>query len=216
MPLLLQPGAPQPPPPSLTGNEVLLDPRNPEVCMVKGIMFAARHRFLKEQFGQGALESILAPLSARTRAYAENPLASSWCEFASLVEFDRTIHERLGDRHPNILSLVGAASAEYGIGKVYRVLDSVELMKFLEGIVLFHERFQKYGRVVCTATPAGAQMAYLDYVCHSPIFCASAIGFFLEAILRHGGRQPHVEELKCTCRGDGVCLYDLQWSQAKG
>lgn len=213
MPLLLQPGAPQPPPPALSGAEVLVDPRNPEICMVKGIMFAARHRFLKEQFGPDELEAILGGLSDRTRPYAESPLASAWCEFASLVEFDRAIHRRLGDRHPNILALVGAASAEYGIGKVYRSLDSAELMKFLEGIALFHERFQRYGRVVCSATPDGAQMAYHDYVCHSPIFCASAIGFFLEAILRHGGRRPHVDEPKCTCRGDDVCLYDLRWSR---
>jgi hypothetical protein len=211
MPLLLQPGAPRPPAPSLVGNEVLVDPRHPEICMVKGIMFAARHRFLKEHFGQAVLETVLAPLSARTRGYAENPLASAWCEFGSLVEFDRTIHRELSDRHPDILALVGAASAEYGIGKVYRVLDSGELRKFLEGIAAFHERFQKYGRVVCTATPDGAQMSYLDYVCHSPIFCASAIGFFLEAILRHGGHRPRVEETKCTCRGDDVCLYDLRW-----
>jgi hypothetical protein len=200
------------PPPSLAGDERLVDPSRPDICYVKGIMFAARHRFLKEQFGEAELEAVLARLSRKTRGYAELPLAGSWYEFASLVEFDRAIHDRLGPRHPNALAMVGAASAAYGIGRVYRALDSAELMKFLEGIPLFHEQYQKYGRVECTPTPRGAQMAYFDYVCYSPVFCASAIGFFLEAILRHGGREPRVAELKCTCRGEGVCLYDLRWS----
>jgi hypothetical protein len=211
MPLLLQSERPFLSAPVLTGEERLVDPQRPEICMVKGVMFAARRRFLKEQFGDAELQAILGALSAQTRAYAENPLAGSWCEFAALVELDRAIHQRLSRSRPDILTLLGAASAEYGIGRIYRALDTGELTKFLEGIASFHQQYQKYGRTVFTRTSGGAQMAYHDYVCYSPVFCASAPGFYVEAILRHGGRHPEVEELKCTCRGDGVCLYDLRW-----
>jgi len=55
-------------------------------------------------------------------------------------------------------------------------------------------------------------MACYDNPCYSPLYCASAVGFFWEALLRHGARQARVEESKCHCRGDRVCLYELEWS----
>ena len=199
-------------PPRLGGREVLVDPANPGTCKVKGVMFAARQRFVKEVFGAEEFRQLVAGLSARTQACAKAPLAGSWYEFASLVEYDRALHLRFSERYPHVLALLGAASAEYGLGKVYRALDEKELIEFLNGIANFHAQFQDYGRVVFTPTPGGGRMAYHDYACYSPIFCASAIGFFMEAILRHGGQAPRVEEVRCHCQGDGVCLYDLRWS----
>ena len=89
-------------------------------------------------------------------------------------------------KQPNILALAGAASAEYGIGKVYKALDSAELMKFLENEATFHSQFQKFGNVEFQQTPRGGRMIYTSYPVYSPVYCASAVGFFLEAILRHG------------------------------
>src|SRR5262245_53850975 len=171
MSLLLQRGAPRPIP-SLTGKEILVDPQNPGACMVKGVMFVSRERFLKENFGNAGFQDVLARLGPRTRSYAAMPLAVSWCEFASLVEYDRAIHQQFSSRYPHILALVGAASAEYGIGKIYRALDDKELVGFLEGIARFHEQYQNYGRVTFTRTPGGGEMAYHDYPCYSPVFCA--------------------------------------------
>jgi hypothetical protein len=211
MSLLLQRGEPRPIP-LLSGHEVLVDARDPARCMVKGVMFVSRERFLRDQFGAAAFQDLLGRLSPRTRSYAAMPLAGTWCEFASLVEFDRATYERFHRSHPHVLSLMGAASAEYGIGKIYRALDDARLITFLEGIARFHEQYQKYGRVTFTRTGKGGRMAYHDYPCYSPVFCASAFGFFLEAILRHGGKEPGVTEPQCHCRGDKVCLYELEWT----
>jgi hypothetical protein len=211
MSLLLQRGEPRPLP-ALSGQELLVDTRDPSRCMVKGVMFLSRERFLREELGAAAVRALLGKLSSQTRSYAAMPLAGSWCEFASLVEYDRAIYEEFHGQYPHILALVGAASAEYGIGKIYRALDDVELVGFLQGIARFHEQYQRYGRVSFTRTSRGGQMAYHDYPCYSPVFCASGFGFFLEAILRHGGKEPRVTEPQCHCRGDRVCLYELEWS----
>ena len=56
-----------------------------------------------------------------------------------------------------------------------------------------------------------ARMRYLGYPCYSRYFCASGNGFFLEAILRHGGKHPDVHEVRCHCWGDGVCEYEMTW-----
>lgn len=210
MPLLLQRPVTPDLVPNLTGNEVLVGP-DPEICKIKGVMFGGRKAFVMEQFGEQGYYDTLVGLSAKTLNYARNPIATIWCEFEALVEYDKAIYERWHERYPHILALLGASSAELGIGTVYRSLDSEELLKFLEKIALFHEKYQKFGRLTFEATRAGARMTYHDYPCFSRYFCASAVGFFMESILRHGGTSPTVRETKCHCFGDGICRFDLEW-----
>ncbi len=211
MSLLFERGSSLSSPPDLSGREVLDDPKQPGKCMVKGVMLVGRQKFLREQFGERELQAVLERLSPGTQKFAATPLSGSWIPFSALMEYDKAIYEHFKARHPNILALVGAASAEYGIGTVYRVLDNKELTKFLEGIVHFHEQYQRFGRVTYTKTPTGGVMEYFDYPCFSRVFCESALGFFQEAVLRHGGKEPKVVETKCHCRGDSVCRYEMTW-----
>ena len=194
----------------LEGKEVLAGP-DPSVCKVKGVMFGARKHFLVEQLGEEGFVKFLQRLTPRTKQYTKMPMASSWCEFESLIELDRAIHEEMKSKHPNVLALVGAASAELGIGKVYKSIDSAELAKFLETNAQFHDQYQKFGRVKFEKTPSGAKMIYSGYPCYSPVYCASAYGYFLESILRHGGSEPKVTETRCQCRGDSSCTFEMIW-----
>jgi len=210
MSLLFQRKGPPAPLPRLDGKEVLVG-ANPDVAKVKGVLFSGRKQFLLEVAGEEGFAAILAKLSPRTASYAKTPLASSWCEFATVVELDRAIYEALKQKYPNALALIGAASAELGIGRVYKSLDSTELIKFLENQALFHSQFQKFGNVRFEKTANGGRMIFSDYPVYSPIYCASASGFYLESILRHGGTDPSVVETKCTTLGDGFCAYDMTW-----
>src|SRR5204863_5506406 len=142
-----------------------------------------RKQFLLDTLGEEGFIKLLAKLTPRTRGYAKTPLASSWCEFESLIELDRAIHEELKANYPNVLALIGAASAELGIGRVYKSLDSAELTKFLENNALFHSQYQKFGTMRYEKTPVGGRVVYTDYPCYSPIYCASAFGYFLETML---------------------------------
>jgi len=196
--------------PRLEGKEVRVGP-DPTVCKVKGVMFGGRKAFLLETLGEAGFARLLEKLTPRTRGYVKTPLASSWCEFESLIELDHAIHEEMKGTHPNVLALIGAASAELGIGRVYRSLDSEELEKFLENNALFHNQYQKFGVVKFEKTPKGARMIYSNYPCYSPVYCASAIGYFQESILRHGGTDPAVVETKCQCHGDKTCTFEMTW-----
>src|SRR6185436_4555398 len=138
----------------LEGKEVLVGP-DPNVAKVKGVMFGGRKQFLVDTLGEPGFLELIEKLSPRTRGYVKTPLASSWCEFDSLVELDRTIYENLKSKYPNVLALIGAASAELGIGRVYRSLDSEQLEQFLENNALFHDQYQKFGNVKFEKTPNG-------------------------------------------------------------
>ena len=196
--------------PRLEGKEVLTGP-NPEIAKVKGVIFAGRKQFLTDFAGEETVKTVAAKLSPRTAGYLRAPMASAWCEFASLIELDRAIYDSFHHKQPNILALAGAASAEYGIGRVYKALDSAELVKFLENEAMFHSQFQKFGNVQFEQTTRGGRMIYSNYPVYSPVYCASAVGFFIEAILRHGGEEPAVLETRCQCHGQPSCTFDLAW-----
>ena len=196
--------------PRLEGKEILVGP-DPSVCKVKGVMFGARKQFLIETLGEDGFRKFLETLSPRTRNYIKMPLASHWCEFESVIELDRAIHEALKAQYPNVLALIGAASAELGIGRVYKVLDSAELTQFFATNAQFHDQYQKFGSVRFEKTPSGGRMIYSDYPCYSPVYCATAHGYFLESIMRHGGSDPTVTETKCQCHGDRTCTFEMTW-----
>jgi predicted hydrocarbon binding protein len=210
MSLLLERKGTSAPLPRLDGKEILVG-ANPDAAKVKGVMFGGRKQFLIDSTGEQGFYNLLAHLSPRTMTYTRTPLASSWCEFESLIELDRTIHETLKAKYPNVLALIGAASAELGIGRVYKSLDSAELLKFLENNALFHSQYQKFGNVRFEKAANGAKMIYSDYPCYSPIYCASAHGYFIESILRHGGTDPNVSETKCQTLGDVSCTFEMTW-----
>jgi len=210
MSLLLQQGGPRRGPAPMIGREVLVGP-DPDVCKVKGVMFAARREFLMKDIGERTFYSIVSKLSPDTMRVAMHPVAGSWYDFAAIVEYDRAIWSSCHETYPYILDLIGAASAELGITRVFSQLDEAELFAFLEKLAQFHEQYQSYGRLTAERTATGARMHYHDYPCYSPVFCASGHGFLLEAIMRHGGRDAEVVETKCHCRGDEVCTYELTW-----
>jgi len=174
-------------------------------------MFGGRRQFLLDTLGAAELNTFAEKLPPRTRGYTRTPLASSWCEFESLIELDRAIHEELKGKYPNVLALIGAASAELGIGRIYRSLDSDELVKFLENNAVFHDKYQKFGTMHFEKTPSGGRVVYANYPVYSPVFCASAVGYFMESMLRHGARDPKVVETRCQCHGDKTCTFELTW-----
>ena len=210
MSLLYQLKGSSAPLPRLEGKELLVGP-DPSVCKVKGVMFGGRKQFLIDIAGEQAFYDVLSRLPARAMQYARTPLASAWCEFEALIELDRAIYETLKAKYPNVLALIGAASAELGIGRVYKSLDSTELSKFLENGALFHSQYQKFGTQRYEKTANGGRIVYSGYPCYSPIYCASAFGYFLETILRHGGTDPGVAETKCQTLGDASCTFELTW-----
>jgi predicted hydrocarbon binding protein len=209
MSLLMQRKAPAAAP-RIEGKEVL-EGNDPSVAKVKGVMFGGRKQFLLDLIGEARFNALVEKLTPRTRNYARTPLASSWCEFASIVELDRAIHDELKAEYPHILALAGAASAELGIGRIYRSLDSDSLVEFFETNARFHDQYQKFGKVRFEKTPSGGRVIHSDYPVYSPVYCASAVGYFMEAILRHGGSDPSVVETKCQCRGDATCTFDMKW-----
>jgi hypothetical protein len=51
-----------------------------------------------------------------------------------------------------------------------------------------------------------------DYPEYSPVFCASATGYYEGALqMMHVPGPIVAAEALCHCAGDGVCRFDLSW-----
>lgn len=206
-PLLMQIGGPPQGAFKLIGQEKLTD--DP----VSGVMFGARKEVITQLFGDRAFYSIIAKLTPETLKIALSPSAEAWYPFRALVEYDRATHDTLAPQCAYVLELLGAASAELGMTRVHRKLNREKLAEFLDQVAPFHSHFQKFGRAEVEQRHGHAHVRYLEYPCWSPIFCASGIGYFLEAVMRHGGRDAAVTHPQCMTRGDAVCDYELTWSE---
>jgi len=206
-PLLMQIGGPPQGAFPLAGREKLTDDQ------VSGVMFGARKEVITQLFGDRSFYSIIAKLTPETLKIALSPSAEAWYPFRSLVEYDRATHDTLAPQCPYVLELLGAASAELGMMRVYRKLNREKLAEFLQQVAPFHSHFQKFGRAEVEQCHGNAHVRYLDYPCYSPIFCASGIGYFLEAVMRHGGQNADVKHPQCLTRGDDVCDFELSWRE---
>ena len=72
MSLLLQQGGPKRGAAPMIGREVLTGP-DPDICKVKGVMFAARREFLMKGFGERTFYSIVSKLNPDTMRVAIPP-----------------------------------------------------------------------------------------------------------------------------------------------
>jgi predicted hydrocarbon binding protein len=55
-------------------------------------------------------------------------------------------------------------------------------------------------------------MVHAAYPCFSPVYCASAIGYYEQALLIHHAIPTRVEETSCQCDGDPSCTFELGWA----
>ena len=189
----------------LSASKEKLEPGN-----VKGSMVRAHLDWLKEHHPEVSVQELLKDYPEVAAKLGRGVLASAWYPFAYLIAVDRAIYERFKGQQPDVLRELGRHSAR---ANVTTVISSLSLQEFFRNSVKLHDRFQDYGRAEFEEISNKAcRMTYHDYTCYSPYFCESALGFFEECTKLWGGKNAKAVELKCCCRGDDVCLYQMTWS----
>ncbi len=140
-------------------------------------------------------------------------LVGEWYPFAWLVALDRAIAKQFGQGDPAFLRELGRYSARINVSTTYRAFDRKAAHDFFANSALLHRQFQDFGsaRYERTGETSG-RMIHEAYPCFSPVFCESAIGYYEECILTHGGQTPTVVETECQCAGGRTCSFQMQWA----
>lgn len=181
--------------------------------MIKGGMMAAHVAFATKDRSPEEITRFWSLLPHEVRMAAGGMLlAIKWYPFTHLIAVDRAIVDVYGHGHIDILRAVGAHSARLNLGGVYKAYRRESIHDFLENNARLLPQFQDFGQAAYVKTGALAgSMIITGYSSYSPLYCASAIGFYQEALQIHDARDVHVEETSCQCRGDRGCTFSLRW-----
>ena len=140
-------------------------------------------------------------------------LATDWVPLRALVAIDRAIAKAAGGAPDDVFRGLGRHSATSNLAGVYRGFVQEEPHRFFERTGLLHDRFQNFGRFTYERTAARSGRIRLDgYDEYSPVYCASAVGYYEGALQTMGPPGPiRVSETQCQCAGDPACVFDLSW-----
>jgi predicted hydrocarbon binding protein len=127
-----------------------------------------------------------------------------------VVTLDRAIADQYGK---NVLKELGRFSAKINLDTTYRLYKREDIHEFFRRSAALHAQFMDFGDAVYEKTgDHSGRMVHSGYACFSPTYCASAIGYYEEALRIHGGRNVIVTETSCHCAGDSSCTFVLRWS----
>jgi hypothetical protein len=175
---------------------------------VKGVMVRAHVDWVRDHRDRDEVIEFFEAIPRGMRTV----LAASWYDFADVVALDRVIMDRFGNGELSFLRELGAYSARQSLTGVYRFFQRAGVHEFFRRSALLHGQFQDFGSAVYEELAGTAgRMIHGHYSSYSPLYCASAVGFYRECIRLHGGMRIEVWEQECQCRGDGECVFELAW-----
>jgi hypothetical protein len=141
-----------------------------------------------------------------------NVLVASWYSFDDAMKLDRIIVDRFGDGDLRFLQQLGAYSARLNLTGVYRFFQRAGVHEFFRNSARLHSQFQDFGTAAYhELSSCEGQMVHEGYTSYSPLYCASALGFYRTCIELHGGKEIDVWESHCQCRGEASCTFEMLW-----
>lgn len=140
-------------------------------------------------------------------------LDTDWVPFRSVIQIDRAIAETVGAPPEQVFRDLGRHSAQLNLAGVYKSFVVDEPHRFFDRASSLHERFQSFGHCRYERLGERSGRITLDgYDEYSPVYCASAPGYYEEALrMMHVPGPIRVTETNCQCAGDPACIYELSW-----
>ena len=177
---------------------------------VKGGMLRAHLDWVRRTHDDDALTKLVRALPEKASHEIATTLPTSWCSFETLIALDRAIATQYGH---NVLKDLGRFSARINLDTTYRLYKRDDIHDFFKRSAALHSQFQDFGTARYEQNgDHGGRMFHSGYACFSPAYCASAIGYYEEALRIHNGRNVIVTEASCQCAGDASCTFVLRWA----
>lgn len=180
---------------------------------VKGTVLRAHLDWVRDSGSREQTIEFFESLPPEVLRYATNTLPSAWYPFAALIGIDRVIVTLFGQGRSSFAEELGRYSAHRNLAAVATLLEGTDPHLYFRRTSLLHGQFQDFGTASWIADSASSgTMLHTKYVCYSPLYCASAVGFYREALRMHGRSNTHVRETSCQCLGENACRFELSWS----
>ncbi len=181
---------------------------------IKGGVLHARIEFVREHFGEGAWERVVATLPIEEQVILSSPLLTTkWYPFALGERLDWAIVVELGGGDMKIFEKIGAKSAQRNLSKDHKTFlvpgDPQSFMKKASIIYKFyydtgHREYKETG-------PNSGILTTYDAETFSVPDCLTVIGWYKEALRMCGARDVKIVEETCRAKGGEVCRYNVAW-----
>jgi hypothetical protein len=181
----------------------------------KGTTVLATVRFLKEKFGQGGLEKIVARLGPEDRQRMETPvLPSAWYPLSLLLGLMRGAKAEFGSQMPDLYRQIGKASADYSLSAAYSVVFKVSSTQWIisRAATVFATYYDSGKMAVPENGKGMAVIELTDFAEPAPEFCERIAGWCVRILEHCGEKGVKVEHVKCRCRGDRTCQFKATWA----
>jgi hypothetical protein len=185
---------------------------------IRGIMLSAWVSFLKERYGNEAVNGGIAKLGPQDKLQMEKPiLDSSWypIETTRLLSKLQTVLDSKAD-----VSLEsGRYMAEYVFTGVYRMFLAHDPLTQGKKIVQASNYFYRgvHKLEVDATGPASCTVRYrLAQGKPSTATCNTRKGWWARALELAGATSVTISHPQCRARGDEVCQFLMEWSDSAG
>lgn len=180
---------------------------------VKGGIISAHLDWAEERLGKRHLTILSNHLPAESALILDRGfVAFDWHPFSLLINLDRAIAAAVGDLPTEVYKNLGRHSARFNLHGVYKAFTRDGAHEFFSQEAIHHRQFLDTGSATYTKTGATSCTLRIDDMsCFSSVFCASAEGYYEEAVALHKGQAIRVDETSCRARSDHACIFEISW-----
>lgn len=178
---------------------------------IKGTMLNAHLAWAKRELN---IDSIKQYIDQESLKFLDRSiLATEWIPLRCLIQIDRAIASAIGGTPEQVYRSLGSYSAYINLNGIYKKFVIGEPHHFFNRMTILHEQYQNFGSSKYQRLGDRTGRILIEqYQEYSPVYCASAIGYFEEALRLMKAPGPIiVVEKTCQCWGESICQFELSW-----
>jgi uncharacterized protein (TIGR02265 family) len=182
---------------------------------IKGNILLSRLGFVKQHFGDTALERVLGSLPADDQRLLRGMIGNvGWYSFEVGRRLDDAIVRELGGGNSKVFEDIGAASAKANLTTVHKLsITPGNPQAFLAQAPVIYKLYYDTGRRDYTPTgPNTGVLTTYDAESFSAADCLTVVGWYKEALRMCGAANVEIVEETCRAKGGEFCRYNVKWS----
>jgi len=182
---------------------------------IKGTVLDARKQFVRERFGDEALDRILASMPAEDQRILRGVVVPvGWYPSTAFLHFDEAIIATIGGESEKAFRELGRQSADHNLGKYQTAyVRGKTPQSFLAQAGRVYKTY--YGVGSREYVPTGEKSGELVTRGAEDVTagdCLTVMGWHERALEMVGAKEPRVEHPECRALGGEVCRYTVTWN----
>jgi hypothetical protein len=180
----------------------------------KGSVYESTRAFVQKEFGQEAVDRILAALPAQSRALLTSATAIEWLPVEPVLHFHHELEHCFGTGDMSLCTRAGYFSAGWSMSSVLKMFVRMRSPFWLvDKAASVWSRYHDSGRWEVEPSDGAQRISarLIEFEVKDRLFCARLRGWLAGAVALTGGAGAECSEPRCRCRGHEYCSYLVTW-----